>query len=111
MRVFKLKAPSVIFLSVVLSCRLTDRPVKRKRGRPKGSKKKSRTDLTESKADSTQSDVQRDEEKEKGDEQSSSATGNFAICMFPTFPFFRCTLSTREAACLVPILELGYSSG
>ncbi|KAM8870362.1 zinc finger protein ZFAT isoform 2-T2 [Spinachia spinachia] len=50
-----------------------ERPVKRKRGRPKGSKKKLRTDLIESKADSTQSYVQGDEKKEKGDEQCSSA--------------------------------------
>ncbi|XP_037310032.1 zinc finger protein ZFAT-like isoform X2 [Pungitius pungitius] len=50
-----------------------ERPVKRKRGRPKGSKKKLRTDLIKSQAESTQSDVQRDKEKEKGDEQCSSA--------------------------------------
>ncbi|KAM6935127.1 zinc finger protein ZFAT isoform 3-T3 [Lycodopsis pacificus] len=56
---------------------LAESPVKRKRGRPKGSTKKTRTDLTEGKADSTQSNVQREEEgnKEEGDEQCSSAQG------------------------------------
>ncbi|KAF3839987.1 hypothetical protein F7725_018704 [Dissostichus mawsoni] len=57
-----------------------DSPVKRKRGRPKGSTKKTRTDLTEDKADSSSSlkdDVQRQEEgnKEKGDKQCSSLQG------------------------------------
>ncbi|XP_041798409.1 zinc finger protein ZFAT-like isoform X2 [Chelmon rostratus] len=52
-------------------------PVKRKRGRPKGSTKKTRTDLTEGKADSThpaEDNVQREEErnKEEGDRQCSS---------------------------------------
>ncbi|XP_010795358.1 zinc finger protein ZFAT isoform X1 [Notothenia coriiceps] len=55
-------------------------PVKRKRGRPKGSTKKTRTDLTEDKADSSSSlkdDLQRQEEgnKEKGDKQCSSLQG------------------------------------
>ncbi|XP_078109507.1 zinc finger protein ZFAT isoform X1 [Sander vitreus] len=56
---------------------LTESPVKRKRGRPKGSTKKTRTDLTECMADSTLSqedNVQREEEgnKEEGDRQCSS---------------------------------------
>ncbi|XP_074510287.1 zinc finger protein ZFAT isoform X2 [Sebastes fasciatus] len=59
---------------------LTESPVKRKRGRPKGSTKKTRTDLTdltEGKADSTHSpeeNVQREEEgnKEAGDRQCSA---------------------------------------
>ncbi|XP_029308329.1 zinc finger protein ZFAT isoform X2 [Cottoperca gobio] len=59
---------------------LADSPVKRKRGRPKGSTKKTRTDLTEGKADSTNSpedNVQREEEgdKKEGDRQCSSIQG------------------------------------
>ncbi|XP_034410067.1 zinc finger protein ZFAT-like isoform X3 [Cyclopterus lumpus] len=50
---------------------LAESPVKRKRGRPKGSTKKT------CKADSTQSNVQREEEKnmEEGDKQYSTAQG------------------------------------
>ncbi|XP_070823374.1 zinc finger protein ZFAT isoform X2 [Chaetodon trifascialis] len=55
-------------------------PVKRKRGRPKGSTKKTRTNLTEGKADSThpaEDDVQKDEErnKEEGGRQCSLTQG------------------------------------
>ncbi|XP_045902011.1 zinc finger protein ZFAT-like isoform X2 [Micropterus dolomieu] len=55
-------------------------PLKRKRGRPKGSKKKICTDLTQGKDDSTHSpedNVQREEEgnKEKGDRQCSIIEG------------------------------------
>lgn len=53
---------------VLLSCCSTENPVKRKRGRPKGSTKKTRTDVTEAKADSACSQVvkgQREEEKNK----------------------------------------------
>ncbi|XP_070767746.1 zinc finger protein ZFAT [Enoplosus armatus] len=57
-----------------------ENPVKRKRGRPKGSTKKTRTDLTQGKADSTHSpedNVQREEEgkKEEGDSQCSIIEG------------------------------------
>lgn len=45
---------------------LTENPVKRKRGRPKGSTKKTCTDVTAGKADSTNSQVaQREEERNK----------------------------------------------
>lgn len=63
--------------------------MKRKRGRPKGSTKKTRTDLTEGKADSThpaEDNVQREEErnKEEGDRQCSSIQGSaVAIEMCP----------------------------
>ncbi|XP_035528252.1 zinc finger protein ZFAT-like isoform X2 [Morone saxatilis] len=59
---------------------LAESPVKRKRGRPKGSTKKMRTDLTEGKAGSAHSpkdNVQREEEgnKEEGDTQCSTIEG------------------------------------
>ncbi|XP_056237895.1 zinc finger protein ZFAT-like isoform X1 [Seriola aureovittata] len=59
---------------------LAENPVKRKRGRPKGSTKKTRTDLTECTADSTHSpddNFQRHEEenKKEGDKQCSSTEG------------------------------------
>ncbi|TKS81840.1 Zinc finger protein ZFAT [Collichthys lucidus] len=59
---------------------LAESPVKRKRGRPKGSTKKTRTDLTEEKADSTRSPedtVQRKEDgnKEEGNRQCSLIEG------------------------------------
>ena len=54
--------------------------MKRKRGRPKGSTKKTRTNLTEGKADSAhsaQNNVQREKEKkEEGDRQCSSIEGS-----------------------------------
>lgn len=69
-------------------------PVKRKRGRPKGSTKKTRTDLTEGKADSTRSpedNVQREEEanKEEGDRPCSSIEGKYCchLCVSHN-PFF-----------------------
>ncbi|XP_068426739.1 zinc finger protein ZFAT isoform X3 [Clinocottus analis] len=57
--------------------KLAESPVKRKRGRPKGSTKKTCTDLTESKTDSPRSDVQREGERnaEEGDKEYSSAQG------------------------------------
>lgn len=57
--------------------------MKRKRGRPKGSTKKTRTDLTEGKANSTRSTedaVQRKEDgnKEEGNRQCSLIEGSTA---------------------------------
>ncbi|XP_039974627.1 zinc finger protein ZFAT-like isoform X2 [Xiphias gladius] len=59
---------------------LAESPVKRKRGRPKGSTKKLRTDLTECKADSIRSpednfQSQREGNKKEGDLQCSSVEG------------------------------------
>lgn len=71
----------ISILSVPLSRWPAESPVKRKRGRPKGSTKKARTDLTEGKADSTRSPedhVQRKERnKEEGDRQCSSIEGKY----------------------------------
>uniref|UniRef100_A0A3B4ZPH8 Zinc finger and AT-hook domain containing n=1 Tax=Stegastes partitus TaxID=144197 RepID=A0A3B4ZPH8_9TELE len=59
---------------------LAEGPVKRKRGRPKGSTKKMRTDLTEGKAASThgpEDNLEKEQKrnKDKGDRQSSSVEG------------------------------------
>ncbi|XP_069393764.1 zinc finger protein ZFAT isoform X2 [Paralichthys olivaceus] len=52
---------------------LTERPVKRKRGRPKGSTKKSKTDSTHSLVDNSHG--QEDENKKEGDPRNSSIEG------------------------------------
>lgn len=70
--------------------------MKRKRGRPKGSTKKTRTDLTECMTDSTLSqedNVQREEEgnKEEGDRQCSSIQGSVvANYMYSIILSFSC---------------------
>lgn len=85
-----------VILIFLLSCWPTASPVKRKRGRPKGSKKKTCTDLTEGKADSTHSpedNVQREEEgnKEEGDRQCSLIEGKkIAIYKYPAILSFSC---------------------
>lgn len=59
--------------------------MKRKRGRPKGSTKKTRADVTEGKADSTNSQVvQREEERNKEgvDLQGRSLGGRTVCCYF-----------------------------
>lgn len=67
-----------LFLTVLLDYWPTETPVKRKRGRPKGSTKKIRTDLTEGTAISSHSPENNSrEEKRKKEEiqQFSSAEG------------------------------------
>lgn len=66
----------------------TESPVKRKRGRPKGSTKKTRTDLTDGKADSIHSvednvKNERAGNKEEGSGQCSSIEGStVAVYMY-----------------------------
>uniref|UniRef100_A0A665TG46 Zinc finger and AT hook domain containing n=1 Tax=Echeneis naucrates TaxID=173247 RepID=A0A665TG46_ECHNA len=60
---------------------LAETPVKRKRGRPKGSTKKTRTDLTNCKVDSIHSQEdgfqrQEEENQKEGDQQCSSSEGD-----------------------------------
>lgn len=69
---------AAFFLTVLLDYWPTETPVKRKRGRPKGSTKKIRTDLTEGTAISSHSPENNSrEEKRKKEEiqQFSSAEG------------------------------------
>ncbi|KAI3360855.1 hypothetical protein L3Q82_013075 [Scortum barcoo] len=70
----------MVVLQPLVGETLAESPVKRKRGRPKGSTKKARTNLTEAKADSTHSpedNVQRKEQgkKEERDRQCSLRDG------------------------------------
>ena len=59
--------------SVLLSLWSTGSPVKRKRGRPKGSKKKSKTDSTDSLVDNSHG--QEEENKKQGETRSSLIEG------------------------------------
>lgn len=97
--------------------------MKRKRGRPKGSTKKTRTDLTdltEGKADSTHSpeeNVQREEEgnKEAGDRQCSAIQGSIvSIYMYPIILSFSCRRQDKyplhERRCSLRVYTQFYSN-
>lgn len=70
------------FLSVLLDYWPIETPVKRKRGRPKGSTKKMRADLTEGMAVPSHSPEDNFEREEKGNkeeiQQSTSGEGSIA---------------------------------
>lgn len=75
---------------------LIEGPVKRKRGRPKGSTKKVRTDLTEVQPDTTHSprdDFEREEERNQDkDQQYISAQGIivviYCVCNMKIYIYF-----------------------
>lgn len=88
----------------MLSCGPAENPVKRKRGRPKGSTKKTRTDLTECKAASTHSseesfERQEERNKKEGDQQNLIEGNSVATNVADVFLFHN---EDRISTCNMP---------